>query len=536
MLNDARSAKASLVLCGLMLGCLSTATVVRFPLGFSAVSSFEVSSVSSTSFGLCSLKVQVFSLSSHSIRNRYTTSSREVRSNLFLPLTTILSQEIEPRWAYLSAMASRWAFNQLSSDHSQNINMRWTLQRNFTHDLVYFTEISIGTPPQRIQVLIDISAPETFISSVNCEDCATEGTKYNSSRSCSSKVQETTLEVDYRYLFASGNMTIDTFGFSELHIKNQPFLQATVVRPIGLSWDDISIINGIVGLTPSSAGSIHNNPSPFMSMVEEKILDQNVFSMRLREPRELMFGGVNQELFIGEIVKIPLTNKTGRYALSGRWQAEARYLTLGSEPGIRMSLAGYTASFSTGSAFILLPNRLALDILQDLQFEDIPFLPPSVACERRNSMPDLIFNLAGQNFTLTPYDYTYEFPLDRNTVRCVGAILPFGVEKHDEIVFGSAFLRAFYSVFDLDTKSLGCKFANFYATCSLMFHHYWLMLASRFFVCFGLNPDIARGIQVRIRSVRENRLHRSMTHHQWFRRPAGCWKIQKQCMYSTYML
>lgn len=161
-------------------------------------------------------------------------------------------------------------------------------------------------------------------------------------------------------------MTIDHFDFDGVQVKNQPFLEATTVEPIGISWDDTSIIHGVVGLTPSSAGSTFRNPSPFMSMVKEKVLDRNLFSMRLREPRELMVGAVNHELFTGHLVKIPLTNKTGRYALTGRWQAEADYLTLGSEPGIRMSLAGYTASFSTGSAFMLLPDRLVMDIWQDL--------------------------------------------------------------------------------------------------------------------------------------------------------------------------
>lgn len=144
---------------------------------------------------------------------------------------------------------------------------------NFTHELMYFTEISIGTPSQKFQVLLDISSPKTFISSINCKECAKEDAKYDSSRSSSFKVNGITLEIYNRYMFASGNMTLDTFGFSGFHVKNQPFLEATVVRPIGLSWDDLSIINGIVGLTPSSAGSVLNNPSPFMSMVKEKVLD-----------------------------------------------------------------------------------------------------------------------------------------------------------------------------------------------------------------------------------------------------------------------
>lgn len=334
---------------------------------------------------------------------------------------------------------------------------------------MYFTEVGIGTPPQLFQVLIDISSPETFVTSVKCDNCALGDVKYDSAQSCSSKINGTALDIDYGYMFASGNMTMDTFSFDGVQIKNQPFLEATTVEPIGSSWDDISVIHGIVGLTPSSAGSVLLNPSPFMSMVKDNVLDRSLFSMRLREPRELLFGAINPELFTGDLVQIPLTNKTGRYALTGRWQAEAEYLTLGSEPGIRKSLAGYTASFSTGSAFILLPDRLVMDIWQDLQFEDIMYLPPSVPCEQRGVMPDLTFSLAGKNFTLTPYDYTFEWPIKQSRTRCVSAIMPFGVEQYDEIVLGSAFLRAFYSVFDLDTSTLGCKSAPLatFSTCEL---------------------------------------------------------------------
>ncbi|KAL8706774.1 MAG: hypothetical protein Q9201_000200 [Fulgogasparrea decipioides] len=266
--------------------------------------------------------------------------------------------------------------------------------------------------------------------------------------------------VDRGYLCASGNLTIDNFEFDEIQVKSQPFLEATSVQAVGLSWDDMSIIHGILGLTPSSAGSALKNPSPFMSMVSQKVLDQNTFSMRLREPRELIFGAVNHESFTGNLVRIPLTNRTGGYALTGRWQAEAHYMTLGSDPGIRMSLAGYTASFSTWSAYMLLPDVLVLDIWHTLQFEEIMFLPPSIECYRRRLLPDLTFNLAGRNFTLGPNDYTFEWPVTPTNTRCVSAIMPFGVEQKDEIILGSAFLRAFYSVFDLDTHTIGCRSAQ----------------------------------------------------------------------------
>jgi saccharopepsin len=225
-------------------------------------------------------------------------------------------------------------------------------------------------------------------------------------------------------------------------------------------YDDLCLIHGFLGLTPSSAGSHLGIPSPFMNMAAQNLLDSNIFSLRLNEPRELTFGGVDSSLYAGAITRIPLSNHTSRYTLTGRWQAEAEYFTIGADPGIRLSLAGRVASFGTSTAFMLMPDELVVPILEALEFELLPFLPPSVSCDKRAILPDLTFNLAGKNFTLTPYDWTLEWVMEGGRRRCVSALVPMGLPpgETNEIFLGSAFVRAFYSVWDLDTRTIGCEF------------------------------------------------------------------------------
>ena len=198
-------------------------------------------------------------------------------------------------------------------------------------------------------------------------------------------------------------------------------------------------------------------------MASQGLLDENIFSLRLRQPRELSFGGVNPELFTGNITRISVTDLTSPYGLTGRWQVEANYVAIGSTPGTRMDLEGLTASFSTSTAYILLPDPIAYEILHSLDFdESINFLPPSVACEQRVLLPEITFNLAGHNFSLTPYDYTFEWPIEGYGTRCVSAIIPIGLPPQNttEIMLGSALLRTFYSVFDLDRLTVGCMFPS----------------------------------------------------------------------------
>ena len=337
--------------------------------------------------------------------------------------------------------------------------MAATPQRNLTHDLIYFTEISVGSPPQPIQALIDISSPDSFVPSRNCSTCKPDGWRYDSSTSSSFRFNGTATNLDYGYLTTSGTVAQDTFHFSGLKVENQSFQEANQVIGVGISWDDRSIINSIIGLTPSSAGSVKKMSSPFMNMASQGILTSNSFALRLREPREIMFGGTNSDLFAGNFTYIPLAIQTAEYEFKGGWQVEASSITLGTDKGLSMSLEGYTATFTTGWAILGLPYEVVYKFVTALDFEEIMFMPPSVSCERRRNMPDISIELAGQDFVLTAYDYTYEWPMEAGKVRCVAAFEPVELEDHSKtVILGSSFLRAFYTTFDLDSKTIGCKY------------------------------------------------------------------------------
>ncbi|KAI9867981.1 MAG: Vacuolar protease A, partial [Pleopsidium flavum] len=336
--------------------------------------------------------------------------------------------------------------------------IRATSQKNLTHDLIYFTEIRVGSPPQPIQALIDISSPDSFVPSNNCTYCHPGGERYNSSASSSFHSNGTAINLDYGYLTTSGIVAQDTISFGGLQVEDQFFQEANEVIGVGISWDDMSIINSIIGLTPSSVGSVRKMSSPFMNMASQGILDSNSFALRLREPREIMFGGTNRNLYAGNFTHIPLAIQTNEYAFKGGWQVEAKSMRLGTDTGLVMSLEGYTATFSTGWAILGLPYEVAWNFITALDFEDITFMPPSVSCERRGEMPDISINLAGHDFVLTAYDYTYKWPLESGEIRCVAAFRAAEFEDHSKtIILGSSFLRAFYTVFDVDSESIGCS-------------------------------------------------------------------------------
>jgi hypothetical protein len=81
-------------------------------------------------------------------------------------------------------------------------------------------------------------------------------------------------------------------------------------------------------------------------------------------------------------------------------------------------------------------------------------MPPFIDFRLREELPYVALNLAGNDIVLSGYDYTVEWDLGRANSVCVSAFQPSGL-KSDEIIHGSVFLRAHYSVFFIIFKCAG---------------------------------------------------------------------------------
>jgi len=272
-------------------------------------------------------------------------------------------------------------------------------------------------------------------------------------------------------------MSKDTLYVAGLEIRNQSFCEITRLEhePLVLGTYDF---DAVLGLAPANDLSFANVQNPFSMMVSQGLLDSNIISLALGAtvggvrslPGEIMFGGINDDFYEGEIVRIPLTNvrdpDTDPDAtpplLNGTWQVEARAVASGETKEEKISLDGYTARIDSSYPFVILPQGAYDRLKAVIQPDRIPWFTETIDCQRRANLPDVIFDLGGNSFTLTPYDYTLEMMLGDYGVRCLFAFQPWDMQEgqRDVIVLGSAFLRAFYSIFDFDNRQLGCKFST----------------------------------------------------------------------------
>jgi len=205
------------------------------------------------------------------------------------------------------------------------------------------------------------------------------------------------------------------------------------------------------------------------NIIKQKLLKRNIFSLKLSKSPdtdgEIMFGGVNHDLFEGDLQSIKTTevphDSSSEYFGPG-WQVPAHSLQF---DDIEEDLSNYTAVFGTTDPWFDIPYPL-WDKLRERcgGIRDPSGGPDRVPCERRAVLPDLVIRLgiAGEEIavTISAMDYILAMPTVDGKTACA---LPWGGHRiqDDEPLFiflGTAFLGGIYSVWDQDEATISCKY------------------------------------------------------------------------------
>lgn len=309
----------------------------------------------------------------------------------------------------------------------------------------YFTEIQLGTPGQTFKVILDTGSSNLWVPSTSCSSLACYlHEKYDHDESSTYKKNGTDFAIRYGSGSLEGFISQDVLTFGDLVIPEQDFAEATSEPGLAFAFGKF---DGILGLAYDSI-SVDKVVPPIYNAINQGLLDSPQFAFYLGDASEsenggiCSIGGYDKSKFTGEITWLPVRRKA-------YWEVKFDGIGLGDEYA---DLEGHGAAIDTGTSLIALPSQLAEILNAQIGAEKSWNGQYTIDCAARETLPDLTFTFDGYNFTISPYDYTLEV-----SGSCISAFTP--MDFPDPIgplaIIGDAFLRKYYSIYDLGKDAVG---------------------------------------------------------------------------------
>ncbi|TPX35646.1 hypothetical protein SmJEL517_g01967 [Synchytrium microbalum] len=344
----------------------------------------------------------------------------------------------------------------------------------------YFGNVNFGSPAQTFTVLFDTGSSVAWIRSKMCAFCT--GKRYDAQQSLTSFASSTkTGPISYADgTQVNGISTKDTVSIAGLSVNQFSFVEATNMT--NFQPDDPT--DGIMGFSLPIAST----STWFSSLVAQKRVAAPIFSYWIDNTSnngQLILGGVDPTKYIGNISTLPVSTTT---APAQFWSNLLTSISVGNSTTKTNTTKAKTTTksnklntptpislqqpitvvFDTGTSFIILPSDIATQI-----HSQIPGSNPSntqgggyalwsVPCDQINNLPPISFTFANQVTMVTNgNDYAYTLPNDGT---CMSGIA--GVNLGNAIggLMGNVFLRSFYTVWDIQQRTVGFAVANRTAT------------------------------------------------------------------------
>jgi saccharopepsin len=307
----------------------------------------------------------------------------------------------------------------------------------------YFTEISIGSPPQTFKVILDTGSSNLWVPSKQCTSIACFlHTKYDSDASNTFKENGSTFSIQYGSGSMEGFVSNDQLAIGDLSIKKQDFAEA--VKEPGLAFA-FGKFDGILGLAYDTISVNHITP-PFYSMINEGLLESPVFSFRLgsseEDGGEAVFGGIDEAAYKGKIHYVPVRRKA-------YWEVELEKLSFGDD---EVEFENTGAAIDTGTSLIVLPTDMAEMLNTQIGATKSWNGQYQVDCAKVPSLPELTFYFGGRPYPLRGSDYVLNV---QGT--CISAFtgMDLNLPGGSLWIIGDAFLRRYYTVYDLGRDAVG---------------------------------------------------------------------------------
>ncbi|KAJ7779191.1 acid protease [Mycena metata] len=328
-------------------------------------------------------------------------------------------------------------------------------------DSSYFTSISIGTPAQTFNVILDTGSSDLFVLDTSCQGCS-DAPLFDSSKSSSFSQQSTTRPTTISYGSGSvqGFIASDTVSMGSFSVSSQTFLVGEAITQDLIDGD----VSGLIGL--AFQGLAVTDAAPFwQALITNNQLSSPEMAFQLARSQStkdepggtFTLGGTNSSLFTGDIEFHDLTGSSTPMF----WQVSLSAVTV----------QGKSVAISTGNAALsaIDTGTTAIGGPSDDVSAIWAAVPGASAVQGQGGQGFFQFpcttsisvtlSFGGQAWSINPEDMNLG-QLEQGSSMCIGAIfdISLGADTDSSTpswVVGDTFLKNVYSVFRQNPMSVG---------------------------------------------------------------------------------
>lgn len=385
---------------------------------------------------------------------------------------SIAPRSSNPRALGVEFTRTTRAASQVVSHRSKLHKRQEIVEQPLDNLVLYYTaNITLGTPPQALQLLIETGSSDLWVNTPVSEQCKSANGCVGGTYNANASSTYSSINNDFNITYAdgstvSGNYSSDVLIFGGISMEAFQF-------GVGEISTSSSMVLGI-GYASSEIQVSRNHQQPYpnlpLALVNAGHIKSNAYSLWLNDldadTGTILFGGVDRAKYQGKLVTKPILGTNGQYdqpslEITG-FRIHGQNVSSTSIP--------ITAALTCGSTLTYLPTDIATMIFnQSNAIYDSKGGFSYAACTNRTS-DSIEFDFDGLQISIPQSELILD-PLIQNngdpfTLASGARACRFGIVPANSAgnVLGDTFLRSVYVVYDLARNEISMAPTVFNAT------------------------------------------------------------------------